>query len=195
MPITAVPVAVLAVCATSTMTVHAQGATETEFSFSFENDAGGWTAGFADLPVGFDQSIYELDSGYRQLPECLDGGGVYVQGHNRRDDLFMFLKKRVEGLRADTTYVVTISLDLATNVPAGSFGIGGSPGESVYVKAEASTAEPLIVEDNAAWLRMNIHKGNQATEGESMIVLGNVATPKWQAKSTGSRPWTTRIGP
>ena len=36
-----------------------------------------------------------------------------------------------------------LSLDLATNVAAGLVGIGGSPGESVFVKAGASTVEPV----------------------------------------------------
>ena len=35
-----------------------------------------------------------------------------------------------------------------------------------------------MVEDNAGYLRMNIDKGNQATEGEVMFNLGNVAHPE-----------------
>ena len=147
----------------------------TEFTFNFLTDHQGWLTGFADLPVSFDQSTFELDSGYRPLPAGLEGSGMYVQGHNRSDDLFMFLKRQVEGLRPDTEYAVTVSLDLATNVPGGLIGIGGSPGESVYVKAGASAAEPLVQEDDAGYLRINIDKGNQATEGEAMINLGNVA--------------------
>ena len=77
----------------------------------------------------------------------------------------------------DTTYTVTVSLDVGTNVPAGSFGIGGSPGESVYVKAGASTVEPTVAQDSGGWLRINIDKGNQASEGADMINLGNVAKP------------------
>ena len=150
----------------------------TELAFNFDNDSQGWLTGFADLPADFDQSTFELESGYRALPAGLDGSGMYLQGHNRSDDLFMYLKRQVEGLRPETAYAVTVSLDLATNVPAGSFGIGGSPGESVYVKAGASTIEPLSEEDVAGYLRMNIDKGNQATEGEVMINLGNVAHPE-----------------
>ena len=103
---------------------------------------------------------------------------MYLQGHNRSDDLFMFLKRRVEGLRPETAYSVTVSLDLATNVPAGLVGIGGSPGESVHVKAGASAVEPLVEQDDAGYLRINIDKGNQATGGEAMINLGNVAHPE-----------------
>ena len=87
----------------------------------------------------------------------------------------MFLKRQVGGLRPNAAYVVSVSLDLATNVPTASFGIGGSPGESVFVKAGASTVEPAVAEDRNRYLRMNIDKGNQANSGEDMVVLGNAA--------------------
>ena len=105
---------------TITSCTSSQGATEAEFSFTFQSDAEGWTAGFADLPANFEPSIYELDSGYRPLPSGLEGNGLYIQGHNRSDDLFMFFKRRIDGLKADATYEIFASLDLATNVPTNS---------------------------------------------------------------------------
>ena len=156
---TAVPIPTATPAPTATP-VHDTG--ENEFSFDFDSDAEGWTVGFADLPVDYDQSIYELDYDYRPLPDGLEGSGIYVQGHNRSDDLFMFLKRRVDGLMPNKVYAVSVSLDLATNVATGLVGIGGSPGESVYVKAGASTAEPLAMEDEIGHLRMNIDKGNQS---------------------------------
>ena len=164
-------------CVSSASCTSTQEGAKAEFSFSFRRDAEGWTAGFADLPAGFDPSIYELDSGHRRLPDGLEGNGLYIQGHNRSDDLFMFFKRQVGGLKAAAAYTVVLSLDLATNVPTGSFGIGGSPGESVFVKAGASTAEPLAPEDDNGYFRMNIDKGNQANGGRSMVVLGHVAHP------------------
>jgi hypothetical protein len=56
-------------------------------------------------------------------------------------------------------------------------GIGGSPGESVFLKAGASAAEPRIVTDKLGWLRMNIDKGNQSQPGASASLLGNAAKP------------------
>ena len=101
------------------------------FDFTFENDAEGWTASFADLPVDYEPSIYELDSSHGALPDGLEGAGIYIQGHNRSDDLFMYLKRQIRGLEPSAIYAVSASIDLATNVPLGSVGIGGSPGESV----------------------------------------------------------------
>ncbi len=156
----------------------AQDSGRSEFHFDFENDYAGWMVGFADLPTEYDPSIYELDHEHRLLPYGLEGSGIYIQGHNRSDDLFMFLKRRVDGLMPNAAYAVSMSVDLATNVPAGLVGIGGSPGESVFVKAGASTAEPVAEEDSNRYLRMNIDKGNQSRGGESMVVLGNVAHPQ-----------------
>ena len=156
----------------------AQSAQGLEFIFTFESDDEGWITGFADLPADFDKEIFELDSGHRPLPDGLEGNSIFLQGHNRSDDLFMFLKKQIAGLDPDTKYTGFVSIDLATNVAAALVGIGGSPGESVYVKAGASSVEPTVAEDADGWLRMNIDKGNQASEGESMINLGNIANPE-----------------
>ena len=90
-------------------------------------------------------SVFSLgDSGHRRLPDGLEGSGLYIQGHNRSDNLFMFFKRQVGGLKADAEYTAVLYLDLATNVPEGLVGIGGSPGESVFVKTGASTVEPWL---------------------------------------------------
>ena len=157
--------------------VLAEGDEETRYTFSFENDAEGWEVDFADLPVDAPQDLYELAGEHRPLPEGLEGSGIYVQGHNRSDDLFMFLKRQVGGLRPDAEYAVSVSIDLATSIPPGLVGIGGSPGESVYVKAGASPVEPVTYEDDIGHLRLNIDKGNQARGGEAMVVLGDITHP------------------
>ena len=150
---------------------------ELSFDFTFDADAEGWAAGFADLPADFNQDAYELDSDFRELPEGLAGNGFYIQGHNRSDDLFMYLTRQVDGLQPLTEYEVNVEIDLATNVPGGLVGIGGSPGESVYVKAGASAIEPSEEQDSSGWLRSNIDKGNQANGGTEMVVVGNVSHP------------------
>jgi hypothetical protein len=150
---------------------------EYQFTYTFNEDQEDWITGFADLPADYDPVIYELDSGWSELPSDLEGNTIYLSGHNRSDDLFMFLKVQIDGLKPNTTYQVYFSIDLASNTPEGMMGIGGSPGESVYVKAGATTDEPQVITDDQDWLRMNIDKGNQASEGEDMINLGTLANP------------------
>lgn len=136
----------------------------------------GWTVGFADYPAG-DEEIYDLVAEVRQLPAPLDTTrrALFVSGSNRSDDLFMFLKRPVDGLTPGATYRVRFEVDLFTNEGSGCFGIGGAPGEAVVVKAGASTREPVRVPDSAGWYRMNVDKGNQSTGGADAIVLGDVA--------------------
>jgi len=148
-----------------------------QFSYTFEEDQEGWQAGFADLPGDYDPDLFELDSGWSELPSGLEGSAIYLSGHNRSDDLFMYLQQHITGLKPETTYQVDFSIDLASNTPEGLMGIGGSPGESVYIKAGAVNPEPELVTDDIDWLRLNIDKGNQATEGEDMINLGTIANP------------------
>jgi hypothetical protein len=87
----------------------------------------------------------------------------------------MFWKKKITGLRPNTVYEVVLDLEMASNVPAGLVGIGGAPGESVFVKAGASMLEPRVAPDSSGWLRLNVDKGNQSTGGVAASVIGNVA--------------------
>jgi hypothetical protein len=63
-----------------------------QFEYDFEDNQKGWVTGFADLPAVYNPVIYELDSGWGELPPGLEGNAIYLSGHNRSDDLFMFLK-------------------------------------------------------------------------------------------------------
>ena len=154
----------------------------------------GWTAGFADYPVG-QEAFFELESDYRPLPPPLDTSqhALYISGNNHSDDLFMYYTGRHTGLQPTTRYLVRFSVEFATNAPSGCAGVGGSPGESVYVKAGASELEPDKVVVNG-YYRMNISKGEQSTSGEDAITLGDVANsvtcgegvPRWELKDLSS---------
>jgi len=147
------------------------------FNYTFDEDQEGWVTGFADLPADYDPDLFELDSGWSELPSGLEGSAIYLSGHNRSDDLFMYLQQHITKLKPETTYQVDFSIDLASNTPEGLMGIGGSPGENVYIKAGAVNREPELVTDDIDWLRLNLDKGNQATAGEDMVNLGTAANP------------------
>ncbi|NDI34052.1 PEP-CTERM sorting domain-containing protein [Chengkuizengella sediminis] len=146
---------------------------------TFGSDNRGWIGDFADYPVDYDESQYQLQFSRESLPIEIDpeGNGLFLSGVNRSDDLFMFIKKKVDtsyGLKPNTNYLVNFDIEIATNAPQGAFGIGGAPGESNYVKAGATTEEPAIIIQDGFY-RMNIDKGNQSISGEEAIVLGNLA--------------------
>lgn len=145
-------------------------------TYTFSDTDGGWTGDFADYPEG-DSVSYGLIFEHGDLPDNLNPSAttkaLYVSGDNGNDDLFMFVKKKIVGLRPNTTYVMLFNVKLASNAPTGSFGSEGAPGESVYLKAGASLIEPEKALQDGTY-RMNIDKGDQDFEGESMINIGHI---------------------
>jgi len=151
-----------------------------ELNYDFHRGTLGWTAGFADYSPNIGTG-YELDAGLRFMPRKLTRvpkRGFYIQGHNRSADLFMFLKRRLtteDGIVAGQTYRIEYTITLASNAASGCAGIGGAPGESVFLKAGASPIEPITVLQSNNYLRMNVDKGNQSQSGAAASVAGNVA--------------------
>ena len=137
-------------------------------SFDFRNGPLGWEAGFADYPPDTDKNdFFELRAQIRSLPPELgiSGNGFYIHGANHSDDLFMFIKRRLnssDGIVAGQTYRVNFTLVFASATQTGCVGAGGSP--DAALKAGATPAEPIAILDTSpmfSWLRMNVGKGGQ----------------------------------
>lgn len=110
---------------------------------------------------------------HRALAAPLTGKGYYVAGRNKSDDLFLYVKKQYGGLAPSTSYKLTFSVKFATDVPSGCMGVGGSPGESVWMVGAASDFEPkAVVKDGRT--EVNIDRGNQAGGGKAGQVLGTI---------------------
>lgn len=151
----------------------------TEYIYNFQEDSEDWTAGFADYPNEPNvEDFYELEFSHSMLPSPLriTDGALKQAGNNHSDDLFMFVKKKITELVPYRTYNVSMEIEFASNASNGATGIGGSPAEDVFIKAGASTSEPLKVLDNSDnYYRMNIDKGNQAQDGANMKLIGDFA--------------------
>lgn len=148
--------------------------------FDFRQGAQGWEAGFAEYSPEMEDMM--LEAGIRSLPPELgiNGTGYYIQGMNRSDDLFMFLKRPLgtdDGVVPGQEYRVALTIVFASNAPSGAVGIGGAPGESVYLKAGASTVEPEVYLDSADnHYRMNVDKGSgNSGNGTAASVIGHIA--------------------
>ncbi|WP_051236314.1 copper amine oxidase N-terminal domain-containing protein [Paenibacillus pinihumi] len=154
-----------------------------QIGYNFNKSEEGWKAGFADLPVDYNPDIYELGYGREILPVGKDNKtnyGLKLKGHNRSDDLFMFLSRKVDGFVPNTIYQVKMSFAMYTKEKEGSLGIGGSPASAVIVKAGILNKEPvpIVVSDGGSrYYRMNIDKGNQSAGGSDVKKLGNIAKP------------------
>src|SRR4051812_16315282 len=102
---------------------------ETIVDDRFDASANGWTGDFADYPSNRNVDDFELSLSSAALPSPLDGTkkGIRISGFNRSDNLFMFIKKHITGLKPNHIYNVNFDISLASNAPANSIGAGGSP--------------------------------------------------------------------
>ena len=148
--------------------------------FDFRQGAQGWEAGFAEYSVEMEGLM--LESEIRPLPSevGVNGTGYYLQGMNHSDDLFMFLNRRLgmdDGVGPGREYRVMFTIVLASNAPSGAVGIGGAPGESVYLKAGASPVEPEVhLDSDTGYYLMDVDKGSgNSGSGTAASVVGNVA--------------------
>lgn len=145
-----------------------------QLDFGFDRDAEGWEPGFADLPVD-GQDDYELVGEWRELPaELGPGGGLFSSGQNQSADLIMYWSSPVEGLVASTPYLVEVIMLLGTNVPSGMEGPGGSPTESVFVKAGAARFEPSTIVDEMGLERLTFAVGIASQDGVDGRVIGTI---------------------
>ncbi|SFS51426.1 hypothetical protein SAMN05444972_103133 [Marininema halotolerans] len=147
-----------------------------EFEDTFNLGTQGWSGEFADLPHTVENpDLYQTKFSLENMPAELDPSqqGLSLTGMNRSDDLFMYVKKQIK-VKPNTRYYIDFNFDIATNAAPGKMGIGGAPGESVYVKAGAVAYEPKPIIDGD-YYRFNVDKGNQKIEGSHAIVMGNLA--------------------
>jgi hypothetical protein len=146
-------------------------------SFDFAKQQHNWVAGFADYSDVYGDM--ELNAEMAPLPDALNPSGkttgFKVQGNNRSDDLFMFIKRKMTGLLPNRTYAVQATIQLASDARPGAIGIGGAPGENVYLKAGVLATEPTVSKNTLGYYDINIDKGNQAVGGKDMKVIGNIA--------------------
>lgn len=142
---------------------------------SFSPGCEDWEVDFTDYPVG-EEEFYELAWGWENLPTPIENleKGLFLSGNNHSDDLFMFARHKIEGLRPHTCYGLNFSVVIESNVPGGLVGIGGSPGEDVYFKVGAASEKPIKVE-HAGYYRLNVDKGNQSQGGANAQVIGSLA--------------------
>jgi hypothetical protein len=157
------------------------------FSFDFEADMQGWQPTFADYPAGASaeeqaaiDEFYELDAKHTRLPQPLNtmAGAIELKGSNHSDDLKMLVKRQLLGLSANVDYELDVVAIIASNAPQGCAGVGGAPGESVWIRAGTTSREParvLSVIGSSSYWRLNVDVGNQAGDGAEGRVLDDFA--------------------
>ncbi len=165
-------------------------------SFNLDRGRQGFEALFLDYWDGEEDEL-ELEWGHSALPDDWSTrNGIRISGNNRTDDLMMVLMRPIDGLVPDTTYRLELEMQFATNVPSGCVGVGGSPGESVYMRLGGAGERPdYVLEDDASgrmppMRRPSIDLGQQASPGEYALAVGNMANGLDEEWCTDpDRPW------
>lgn len=142
---------------------------ESEFETTVED----WQSGFSGYSSSTPDSTLQLTLDRARLPGILDSTryGIKAESYNRGDVMFMFLKKRVSGLRPATTYLVTFDMTIGTQYADNV--TGASSGNDTYIKAGASVNEPTIKPEGGKYT-ISINKGNLSGGSSEMAVMGNI---------------------
>lgn len=147
--------------------------------YSFERGPMDFEPLFADFPVG-KEGEWGIASEWTDLADPLYGRkGFRLGGTNHSDDLALFVKSPIRGLRPNTRYRVELEMEIASNAPQGCPGVGGAPGESVAVKLGASAVEPMAVQvadGTVPTWRLNVDFGQQMADGADGFTVGDIAT-------------------
>jgi hypothetical protein len=123
-----------------------------KMDITFNQNIDGWTANFADYSVGMEDSI-AFNANIETLPAPLQPQlALKLQSQNTSDDVWMWVHKKVAGLKPNATYRVKISIDFASNAGTG-------------------------FKDNLNnFLTVNFDKGNQQTDGPTVKNIGDLTT-------------------
>jgi len=142
--------------------------------FDFRNGRQFWRGAFADVFRNPDVS-QELEWGMRRLPGSVgEGQGLFIKSINSTDDTFMYVTRPVSGLEPGT-YQVRFDIRFASNAPSNCSGIGGAPGESVFLRAGATPIRPRARVDEEGIMRLNVDHGQQGSRGKAASLAGNIA--------------------
>lgn len=139
--------------------------------YDFSDSDHGWIADFAELPADEGKADeFQVNAAYTDdLSEesVISRRSYMLSGNNISGELFMYVKRKVTGLKANTNYTVTFNVDLASQLNM------RQASGSVFLKAGATHTEPKsVIEDG--YYRLNIDKGEYNQSGEDMILLGDI---------------------
>lgn len=164
--------------------------TKARFFFDFDDGDDGFVPFFADYHDDSNNyESYEMKYSHMTAPvPDEESDALFIASMNRSDDIFMGYYKKLEGLTPNTAYKFSISFRIATYAIPGSFGIGGSPAGSVFVKAGVASVEPKVEEVEPGVFRFtNIDKGEQSSDGRDAIVIGDMG--RTDGKEDDSYSW------
>ena len=143
----------------------------TDLPFSFAQNTDGWEVGYSDYTTLTKPT--DVEQVHAVVPISGASKSLYMGGTNLSDDLLLYTTRKITGLLPNATYTGSFTVTFASDAPAGCAGVGGSPGESVWLIGAASGTKPENRQTREDF-RLNVSRGNQSTAGDSSDVLGTL---------------------
>jgi hypothetical protein len=145
--------------------------------YEFVTGSQGWAADVTDFSDATRPDDVVAETGVAPPGSPAADGFLHIAATNRSDDVFLYVRHEVttdDGVEAGAAYAVSYTIEFASNAPSGCVGVGGAPGESVWMKAGASTEQPVPIEESGD-TRLSVDKGNQSSGGAAAGVAGVIA--------------------
>lgn len=141
---------------------------------NFHTTEDGWEAEFSEYSSLTDSLSMDTSATVTRLPLGLDTAqyAYRIYTRNTKDNMFVFLKKKVTGFTPNNTYNIVFDIDFATRFPKDT--AKGAPWNLIYLKAGASPSEPTSTLTNKVY-RFNLNRGALSQEGKDIALARDVA--------------------
>lgn len=146
-------------------------------TYEFEDGSDGWTPDIADHTEATRPDDFVSETGVAPPGMATDPDFLHLAATNTSGDLFMYMRREVGAeltLEPDTAYRVSFTVAFASDAPSDCAGIGGAPGESVWMKVGATAEEPVPFTEGGD-TRLLVDKGGQSQGGADAGVAGVIA--------------------
>ena len=164
----------------------------TDINYSFAQNIDGWEFGYSDYTT----LTKPTDVEHIHTISPIQGASkaLYMSGTNESSSLLLYTTRKVNGLLPKTIYKGKFTVTFASDTPAGCAGVGGSPGESVWLIGAVTDIKPENTQQGDT-VQLNISRGNQSTEGDSSAVLGTIGVPDVPCTANNRQAVIKTLGP
>lgn len=122
---------------------------ENAISYSFQDSTQDWAGYFSGNSAlsSLPENDSSLEFSYANVPIANNKTkGLLLRADNYSNYIFMYVIKKVDSLnlKPNTSYNITLTFDLATSVPSNLLEYGGTPGQTIFIKAAFLNSSPNI---------------------------------------------------
>lgn len=142
---------------------------------NFESATDGWISSFSGYSTSADSTYMDTLASRTRLPRGLDTTryAYRIFSWNAKESMFNYLKKKVTGLKANSTYELVLDVDFGSNYADNAS--AETPVRDVTLKAGASPDEPVTKLTNKVYT-FNLDKGTGPEAGKDVVWTGSVAS-------------------